>query len=198
MWRISDDFWDNWKPLKEQFARLNDWTPYRAPGHFPDADMLPLANVRAFQRNGQTKFTHDEQITLLTLWSIARSPLILGANLPNNDDFTLSLLTNDEILAVDQNSTNNRQLSRDGDFVIWTADVPNSTDKYVALFNAKDAPAGSGAGATEKVTLTLKYLGLGDAAVTDLWSHKNLGVFNGAFAADLPYHGAGMYRVSPN
>ena len=87
--------------LYAQFARLNSWTPFRGPGHWPDADMLPLGNVRAWQtRDNWTHFTKDEQFTLMTLWCIARSPLIMGGNMPKNDDFTLALLTNDEVLAV--------------------------------------------------------------------------------------------------
>ncbi len=135
-WRVSDDFWDSWKPLKEQFARLDKWTPFRGPGHWPDADMLPLGNVRAVEPKGWTHFTTNEQITLMTLWSIARSPLIMGGNLPKNDAFTLSLLTNDEVLAVNQRSANNRQLLRTNDLIAWVADVPDSADKYLALFNA--------------------------------------------------------------
>ena len=138
MWRVSDDFWDNWKALKEQFARLDNWTPHRAPGHWPDADMLPLGNVRAVEPKGWTRFTHDEQVTMMTLWSMAKSPLIMGGHLPASDAFTLSLLTNDEVIAVDQRSTNNRQISRQDDLVVWAADAPASPDKYVALFNARD------------------------------------------------------------
>lgn len=135
-WRVSDDFWDDWKPLKEQFKRLHDWTPFRGAGHWPDADMLPLGNVRAVEPKGWTRFTTNEQITLMTLWAIARSPLIMGGHLPKNDAFTLSLLTNDEVLAVNQRSANNRQLFRTNDLIAWVADVPDSPDKYVALFNA--------------------------------------------------------------
>ncbi|HEX5398348.1 MAG TPA: glycoside hydrolase family 27 protein [Verrucomicrobiae bacterium] len=168
MWRISNDFWDSWPALYEQFARLNNWTPYRGPGHWPDADMLPLGNVRAWQtRDNWTHFTPDEQITLITLWCIARSPLIMGGNMPNNDDFTLSLMTNDEVLAVNQDSTNNRQLFNTNNEVAWVADVPGSRrhvlltprqrgaamltaersvskDKYVALFNTLPAPVPRG------------------------------------------------------
>ncbi len=116
-WRVSDDFWDDWKPLKEQFKRLHDWTPFRGAGHWPDADMLPLGNVRAVEPKGWTRFTTNEQITLMTLWAIARSPLIMGGHLPKNDAFTLSLLTNDEVLAVNQRSANNRQLFRTNDLI---------------------------------------------------------------------------------
>src|SRR5436190_8241912 len=122
-WRVSNDFWDRWGPLQEQFARLDRWTPYRGPGHFPDADMLPVGNIRAFQQNDAwTHFTHDELITMMTLWSIARSPLIIGGNLPKNDEFTLQLLTNDEMIRVNQHSTNNRQVWKKDDLHAWAAD----------------------------------------------------------------------------
>jgi hypothetical protein len=127
MWRISDDFWDNWPALFAQFKRLHDWTPHRRSGAWPDADMLPLGTIE-FGR--QTHFTRDEQFTLMTLWSIARSPLMHGGDMTHTDDFTLSLLTNDEVLAVNQRSAHNRQLFRTADGLIaWVADVPDSPDK---------------------------------------------------------------------
>jgi hypothetical protein len=138
MWRVSDDFWDNWDALKEQFERLDRWTPFRGVGHWPDADMIPLGAVRVGQRDEGSHFTATEGQTLMTLWSIARSPLILGGHLPKTDPTTLSLITNDEVLTVNRASTNNRQLWRKGDQVAWVADVPNSRDKYLALFNAAD------------------------------------------------------------
>jgi hypothetical protein len=145
MWRISFDFWDNWPALYNQFANLNGHQPFQGPGHWPDADMLPFGNLKTWQTNTYTKFSHDEQYTVMTLWSIARSPLILGANLPKNDDFTLALLTNDEVIAVDQTSSNNHQLYNTNNHVAWVADVPNSKDKYLALFNtAPPPPPGSG------------------------------------------------------
>jgi hypothetical protein len=196
MWRISDDFWDSWKALKEQFTRLDAWTPYRAAGHFPDADMLPLGNVRAFDRKGWTYFTKDEQVTLMTLWSMARSPLIVGANLPANDDFTLSLLTNDEVLSVDQHSLNNRQLFRNGDAVAWVADVPGSADKYVGMFNTRDKKAAADE-VPAKFTLQLKDLGMTAASVRDLWTHKDTGVATTTFSAELSPHAAGLFRFSP-
>lgn len=136
MWRISDDFWDNWKALLEQFKRLDDWTPYRIIGSWPDADMLPLGML---QLGRKTNFTTDEQYSLMSLWSIARSPLMHGGDMTKTDSLTLSLLTNDEVLAVNQHSENNRQLFRTEDGLIaWVADVPGSKDKYLALFNTRD------------------------------------------------------------
>ncbi len=135
MWRISDDFWDRWEPLKEMFGRLDRWTPFRTNGAWPDADMLPFGIV---EFNRPTRFTKDEQILCMTLWCIARSPLIFGGDMTKLDDFTRELLTNPEVIAVNQKSANNRQLSRQGDMVVWAADVPNSADRYVAVFNAGD------------------------------------------------------------
>lgn len=138
LWRISDDFWDNWPALHEQFERLRKWNNSRGPGHWPDADMLPLGVLEMGKR--KTHFTPDEQYTLMTLWSIARSPLMHGGDMTKMDVFTLSLLTNDEVLGVNQNSSGNRELYHRDDLVAWVADAPNSKDKYVALFNAP-APA---------------------------------------------------------
>ena len=114
MWRISDDFWDQWDLLLAQFDRVRDWTPFRGPGHFPDADMLPIGILK--MGKDKTRFSRDEQFTLMSLWSIARSPLMIGADLTKLDDFTLSLLTNDEVLAVNQKSSGNRELFHRGDF----------------------------------------------------------------------------------
>jgi len=96
LWRVSDEFLDSWKPFEGTVRTgFDKWTPF-ASGHWPspDADMLPLGNVRAMKTNGWTHFTHDEQITLMTLWSIARSTAHHGRTSAKNDDFTLSLLTN--------------------------------------------------------------------------------------------------------
>jgi alpha-galactosidase len=221
LWRISGDFWDSWSSLYAQFARLNNWTPFRAPGHWPDADMLPLGNIRAWQtRDDATHFTKDEQFTLITLWCIARSPLIMGGNMPKNDEFTLALMTNDEVLAVNQNSINNRQLFNTDNTVAWVADVPGSKDKYVALFNAAPAPAargrrGGGGGEAaspstnaaaadlggsepREISVALAELGFTSSAkARDLWNHKDLGVVTGKLAQTINSHGAGLYQLQP-
>ena len=195
MWRISDDFWDKWTLLRDQFDRLRDWTPHRGPGHFPDADMLPVGVLQ--MGRAKTKFTRDEQFTLLTLWSIARSPLILGADLTKLDDFTLALITNDEVIAVDQASTGNHELFRRDGFYGWVADVPGSSDKYLALFNTQDRPLTSPE-ASQPVRVQLSDLGIaGTGRVRNLWTHADLGTVTGEFAPAIPYHGAGLYRVSP-
>jgi hypothetical protein len=141
LWRLTDDFWDNWKLLRHAFDTCNAWTPYRAAGHWPDPDMLPLGAVHIGPKleHKWTKFTNDEQRTLMTLWCISRAPLMFGGHLPWSDAFTLSLITNSEVLALDQSSTGNRQLFRQGDLAAWTAEVPQSTDRYLALFYAPES-----------------------------------------------------------
>jgi hypothetical protein len=136
LWRISDDFWDRWLALHDQFARLANWNSHLRPGAWPDADMLPLGTINLGERT--TRFTPDEQRTLLTLWSIARSPLMDGGDLTKTDPATLALLTNDEVLAVNQHSTRNRLFFDHDELIAWTADVPGSPDKYLAVFNTRD------------------------------------------------------------
>ncbi len=186
MWRISDDFWDKWPALHSQFKRLNDWTPYRKPGAYPDADMLPLGEIGLGRK---TNFTRDEQVTMMTLWCIARSPLIHGGDMTKTDDFTLSLLTNEEILGVNQNSSNNRQLSDKDGIIAWTADVPGSKDKYLAVFNT-----------TKKETeaaVDLSTLGMsGTIKVRDLWKKADMSPIEGSLKAKIPSHGAVLYRLA--
>jgi hypothetical protein len=192
MWRISDDFWDKWSLLKEQFQLCADWAPFSAPGHFPDADMLPLGVIRA-SKHSHTHFTKDEQYTLMTLWSIFRSPLIYGGDLPQADPFTLSLLTNDEVLAVDQHSSGGRQIFRKDDLIAWTANADGSGDKYLAVFNARD----DANTAPTVVSVGLKEIGFaGPCKVRDLWKQADLGEFAEKFEPVIPPHGAGLYRVS--
>lgn len=195
MWRISDDFWDTWHALLEQFERLAKWAPYCGPGHYPDADMLPLGVIRFGQK---TRFSNDEQITLMTLWSIARSPLIFGGDMTKMDDWTLSLLTNQAVLAVNQASTGNRQLfNRDG-FVAWIADALDSPDKYLALFNTRDAPVDQTGVEVPELRVQFAELGINTPCrVRDLWRQADLGVLREHFAARINWHGAGLYRVSP-
>jgi len=201
MWRISDDFWDSWPLLEAQFDRLRDWTPYRGPGHFPDADMLPLGVLQLGRAT--THFTRDEQFTLLTLWSIARSPLIIGADLTKLDDFTRALLTNDEVIAVDQASANNHELFRREGFCGWVADVPNSPDKYLAVFNLRNHPT-HGSQAVEPgefsatVPVALSELGFQRVKnIRNLWTHQDLGPLAEEFAPAIKFHGAGLYRLTP-
>ena len=189
MWRISDDFWDAWPQLFAQFKRLHDWTPHRLPGAWPDADMLPLGTIGLGRR---TKFTPDEQMTMMSLWFIARSPLMHGGDMTKTDDYTLSLLTNDEALAVNRSSANNRQLFRSDDGLIaWIADIPNSASKYLAVFNTRDGQPAS-------IPVKFADAGLnGKIKVRDLWQKRDIGVFENEFASEAPAHGSRLFRLTP-
>lgn len=117
MWRMTGDFWDNWDRLHDMFDRCLAWQDYVQTGAYPDCDMLPIGRLAVAGGRGNTerytRFTHDEQITMMTLWSIFRSPLMIGAEMRRNDEFTLSLLTNSELIDMLKNSHSARQLRRD-------------------------------------------------------------------------------------
>jgi alpha-galactosidase len=194
MWRISGDFWDRWVDLKNQFKRFDTWNPWVRPGHWPDGDMLPLGHIGIRAERGDPRMsllTHDEQITLISLWSIARSPLMFGGHLPDNDDFTLSLMTNDEVLAVDQKASSSKQLFANGDQVAWVAELPGSKAKYVAVFNIGDT-------GNQQVRVNWSDLGLpAKCVVRDLWSHQDQGIVEGGGAFEVTPHASGFYRVTP-
>jgi hypothetical protein len=186
MWRISDDFWDEWPLLEAQFVRLENWNAERRPGAWPDADMLPLGRLALGKRD--TKFTPDEQRTLMTLWSIARSPLIMGGDLRHLDAATLALLTNRAVIAVNQASTHNRPHYVEDGTRIWSARAANG-DRYVALFNTGDKP--------REVAIPLRELGVAGAVeARDLWSGRSIGRVTERLTQPIAPHGAGLYRLS--
>lgn len=188
MWRISDDFWDEWKLLKEQFDRLENWNPVMGENSWPDADMLPLGRLAMGSRD--TKFTPDEQQTLMTLWSIARSPLIMGGDLRRLDAATLALLTNPEVLAVNQKSHHNRPHRADAGTRIWSAQPKGAKGThYLALFNTEDTPV--------EIVFDLSRLNLGDktVAVRDLWRRQDLPAVHGIIRQNLVPHGSILLRL---
>ena len=191
-WRIADDFWDQWSLLYPMFQLLDSWTPYRGSGNFPDADMLPLGKISGGTTNAtgrSTYFTTNEQYTMMSLWAIARSPLILGADMTQMDTFTLSLLTNDAVIAVNQNSLHNRQLFSTNNLLAWTADAAGYTNKYLALFNATSN--------TASLTVSLFSMGFTNAcAIRSLWDGAALGSFSGAFSPSLATHAGALYQLS--
>ena len=199
MWRISDDVWDVWfsskdfpQGVKNQFAHAAVWAGVAKPGRWPDADMLPIGSLRPAAGWGEprdSRLTHDEQRTMLTLWSIFRSPLIMGGNLPEADSWTTSLLTNDEVIAVDQHARDNRPVVNTEDTVIWTARAEKGNDFYVAVFNISDKP--------QDLHYSWRDLGLTSTSYKsrDLWEHRELGA-KSALEVTLAPHASVLYRVS--
>jgi alpha-galactosidase len=198
LWRISDDIWDLWhstvdypQGLGDQFARVAKWAPLVEPGHWPDADMLPLGYLGpapGWGKARQTRFTHDEQRTLLTLWSMFRSPLMIGANLTASDAWTTSLLTNAEVIAVDQHSTDNRPVITTESAVVWSARTGTGEDRYLAVFNLRDGE--------QKIHYEWKDLGwAAKYSLRDLWEHKESGTAD-SLSVTLPAHGCVLYKAS--
>jgi alpha-galactosidase len=195
LWRISGDFWDRWEDLRKQFDLGRAWASHTGPNGWADADMLPLGRIAIRGERGEDRaslLTRDEQVTLMSLWAIFRSPLMMGGDLPSNDAFTLGLLTNPEVLAVNQNSTGNRELFARGNRIAWIADVPGSRDRYVALFNVGDGET------PVEIAVRWDEIGLsGKCKVRDLWAKADLGVFDDSVAATVARHAARLYRISP-
>jgi alpha-galactosidase len=199
MWRISDDVWDLWHSDKQfpsgiqnQFARAAKWAPFSGPGHWPDADMLPLGRlepVAGWQNPRATRLTHDEQRTQLTLWSIFRSPLMMGGNLTLSDKWTESLLTNPEVIAVDQHSRGNHPMLQTDKMAVWYAHTVSDEEYYVAVFNLSDLILSS------EISWTDAEVPTGKHAVRDLWERKDLGPAE-LLKVKLAPHASALYKVS--
>ncbi|SNT35099.1 Alpha galactosidase A [Granulicella rosea] len=199
MWRISDDMWDYWKSpshfprnLYSQFELAAAWAPYAKPGTWPDADMLPFGYLGPEPGDGKardSRLTHDEQRTMMTLWAMMRSPLVLGANLTNLDDWTTKLLTNRDVLAVDQLGHGQRQVSREGDIVVWSSEGAGGV-RYLAVFNLNDSE--------RKVVRSYGFYNLPAKryAARELWSGVESPAAEGV-AVMIPAHGCVLFELKP-
>jgi alpha-galactosidase len=209
MWRISDDHWDVWsaphKPgesefpfgIRDAFERLAEWVPYAKPGAWPDEDMLPEGSLTPHPGWGeprQSRYTQDEQRTEFTLWAISRSPLILGTNLSKLDDFTRSLITNKDVLAVNQHATESGQglmPLKDGKSDAfpqryWYART--RSHQYLAVFNLQDEPS------TSDLPWMVFHLENKPHAVFDIWNQKRIPRAKTLHVALAP-HGCALFRV---
>ncbi|WP_208560868.1 glycoside hydrolase family 27 protein [Marinilactibacillus kalidii] len=141
MWRLTDDYWDNWWQLYEMFEKSAKWSPFVRPGNWPDCDMLPLGHigVRSLDGGGgdrMTRFTKAEQKSMMSLWSIFKSPLMFGGHLPDNDDWTLSLLQNKDLQELIELGHGGYEVSRTDDIVIWYSKT--EAHEWIAVFNLND------------------------------------------------------------
>ena len=199
MWRISMDFWDDWGKLNQQFDLMHAWHDFAGPGHYPDADMLPLGHICIRSKAGGEervcRYTHDEQITLMSFWCLAPSPLMLGGNLPDNTPWDLDLITNDEVLALNQDPLVKpaARVSQRGEpnarTEVWIREL-NDGSRGAALFNRGDK--------VMEVVLDWNDASLsGKWVARDLWQHRDLGEFNGKLALQVPAHGGVLLKLSP-
>jgi hypothetical protein len=193
MWRMTGDFWDRWEDLYDEFAMCDAWSPHVGPGHWPDADMLPVGHIgirsREHARGDRwTRLSHDEQVAMLTLWCIFRSPLMVGCELRDNDEWTLRLLTNPEVLRVLNNSHSGRQLYRFGPHIAWTA-ADEDGSRYLAVFNTHVVPA--------RIETSFSKLGLsGKQKVRDVWKREDLGEVEVSIVVEVPAHGARLLKLT--
>ena len=161
--------------------------------HYPDADMLPLGYLGPAPGWGvarQTRLSHDEQRTFLTLWGIFRSPLMMGGDLPHNDDWTTSLLTNREFLGMNQHSRDTKVAVTSEKDVVWTSKPESGAENYVAIFNRADDP--------QTLHYTWTQLGIpeGKHELRDLWEHNDLGSAKD-ITVKLAAHASVLYLVGP-
>jgi hypothetical protein len=192
MWRITGDLWDNWRDVDYAFTIGEKWRPYAGPGAWPDSDMLPLGRVgiRSVGEPRWCALKKNEQVTMMTLWCILPSPLMVGGDLPQNDDWTLALLTNDEVLAVNQDPLGRPGLlmKREGEMEVWTKPLSDGS-VAVAVFNRGLVPGSIRLDGSMGIPALSR--------IRDLWLRKDLGQFIGPCDVSVPPHGARFYRFHP-
>lgn len=197
MWRLTGDFWDRWEPLYNMFDKCAQWQGVSAKGNYPDCDMLPIGRLSKNgtchgPQNRMSQFTKAEQYTLMSLWGIFKSPLMIGGNLPDNDDFTLSLLTNSEYMEMHAKSYGAKQIAREEKNgkgkIVWAANGKGC--KYIALFNTGDKEK------VLKVDLSTVLMPDTDYKVLDIWQNEQLGSFKNTISLSVAPHGARLLKLS--
>lgn len=191
LWRTTEDIFDAWESMAYIGFSQNGLEGFAGPGHWNDPDMLVVGRVGWGPTLHETRLTPDEQITHITLWSMLAAPLLLGCDLTRLDEFTLALISNPEVIEVDQDplGCQGRRVNAECDYQVWARPL-NDGGLAVALFNLTEAEA--------TVTADWRALGLkGGRAVRNLWMRRDEGVFDEAFSARVPAHGAVMLNISP-
>ena len=191
MWRISGDFWDRWDKLLNMFSLCEKWYPYVKDGSFPDCDILPLGKLcidgsYMGDMGRDSGFTKEEQKTMMTLWAVFRSPLFFGGELRLTDNYTLSLVTNPEVINVNQNSEKPLFVYNKGGIAVWQTKIENCT--AVAVFNLSDEE--------NRHKLKLSDLGIENVrAVRDLWARKDIPKCENDVVVSLKPHSSEFFEM---
>lgn len=189
-WRTTGDIVDTWPSVSRIGFQQEHRDQCAGPGHFNDPDMLVVGQVGWGKNPHPTRLTPNEQYTHLSLWCLLAAPLLIGCDMTRMDKFTLNLLTNDEVLEVDQDPLGRQATSvaKEGVLEVWAKDMEDGS-KAVGLFNR----------GAQETTVTAKWsdLGLsGKQLVRDLWRQKDLGAFENEFRASVPRHGVVLVKIS--
>ncbi|MBP1963384.1 RICIN domain-containing protein [Paenibacillus aceris] len=173
----------DWSHVSGRFGSAASWAQYAGPGGWNDLDSLDVAG------GSNDGLTNDEKQAYMSLWAMASAPLDSGDDLTHTDSYGLGLLTNDEVIAVDQSAVAGTQVSNSNSTQVWKKKLADGS-YYIGLFNLNTAAA--------SITANWSTLGIqGDAFIRDLWSHKELGIINTSFTASVPAHGAKLIKVTP-
>ena len=197
MWRITDDFWDNWGTLLYMFDRCEKWQDHVRPGCWPDCDMLPLGKVgKHFGHERDTLLTMDEQKTMMTLWCIFGSPLMLGAEMTMLDAWTLSLLQNEKLLRLENGSFVSRQVFHNDSACAWASVCPQTGEKYIALFNLsqQERAVSITAGQWDAVFPEQGIAGR-EPDMEEIWSGESVQWSNGQLSGWIPPHGTLLFQA---
>lgn len=196
MWRMTGDFWDLWEHLYVMFDKCVEWQGVRQPGNFPDCDMLPIGKISKLcsyhgKQDRMSNFTEPEHYTLMSLWGIFGSPLFIGGNMPENDGFTLSLLTNSDYMAMHRESANPKQIARNEKnnkgYIIWASNGKKC--KYLAVFNTDTKAKKIKADLTEILMPSTEY------SVYDIWEQKAIGKAKNSLTLEVAPHGARLIKI---
>ncbi len=194
MWRITDDFWDNWDLLYAMFEQCELWQMHGTEGSYPDCDMLPVGKIgKGFLQERDTNFTKEEQITMMTLWCIFGSPLMVGAELTMLDEWTLWLLTRKEIVKLVSNEYIGRQYERNMDYAIWSCVGKRTGERYLAFFNFhnKEQSVACSLDSVEQFAGCKK----GAVRAKELWSQRNIEITENVLVDTIAAHGAGLFMI---
>lgn len=187
MWRITDDFWDKWELLYNMFERCEHWQEHVSEGCYPDCDMIPIGQLgKGFGHERTSNFTHQEIITMMSLWSIFRSPMMLGCELPLLNEKTSSYITNKDVLHLLSLKNQAKQVKREKDNAIWMNTDDNSGAVYLAVFNLGEG--------VKDFSINLKDLGICKDSAKELWTKENIKCSDGYLKVSIEEHGAGIYR----
>jgi alpha-galactosidase len=203
LWRTTGDITDTWSSMAKLGFGQEKCAPYAGPGHWNDPDMLVVGQVGWGPTLHQTNLTPDEQYTHISLWSLLASPLLIGCDLSQLDEFTLNLLTNDEVIAINQDPLGRQavKVKEEDGIQIWKKELHDGSLALGIFFTGTGSPVEAihwnDEAITKTITLNWDETGIsGRQKVRDLWRQKDLGSFDTTFETEVNFHGVVMVKVS--